>query len=207
MDNETLQVTYKQAKEDIEIIMSQVETLGSGDRKGRAAQIVLQSIEVLERRLGNQKIIKMFYIGNKNTQKFLPRMIYDIVQKYGTGEIKEDIARKNLNIALGEYIKVFKDEGIKTGEIGALFLKLSNQSGYTVWDKGKPITTSSEKGARRLEGRIAIIDEVLKEMGYSEGYKKYKEIVNKMPQTDFDKDKYREFLKRVDELAEERGVE
>lgn len=77
-------------------------------------------------------------------------------------------------------------------------------SGYVVWDKGKPVAASDEKEARRLEGRIAIIDQVLKEMGYEEGYAKYQEYVNEMMK-DL-KGKYMPFLKRVDELAEKIGV-
>ena len=75
---------------------------------------------------------------------------------------------------------------------------------YIVWDKGKPVTASDEKEARRLEGRTAIIDSVLKEMGYAEGYGKYNEYVAQMVKTDFPA--YMKFLKRVDELAGKKGV-
>ncbi len=75
---------------------------------------------------------------------------------------------------------------------------------YTTWDKGKPISTSNEKEAIRLSGRVAIIDKILKEMGYKEGYGKYQECINDMMK-DFS-GKYMPFLKRVDELAKENNV-
>lgn len=77
-------------------------------------------------------------------------------------------------------------------------------SGYVIWDNGKPVAASDSREARRLEGRTAIIDQVLKEMGYAEGYEKYPEYVNEMMK-DF-KGKYMPFVERVDELAKKQGV-
>ncbi|MCK4634338.1 MAG: hypothetical protein KAT37_00515 [Candidatus Aenigmarchaeota archaeon] len=73
----------------------------------------------------------------------------------------------------------------------------------TIFDKGKPIATSDEKEAKRLAGRTQVIDEVLKEIGYKDGYDKYEEYINDMTENDFPK--YLKFVKRVDELSEERG--
>ncbi len=77
-------------------------------------------------------------------------------------------------------------------------------TGYVIWDKGKPVAASDSREARRLEGRMGIIDQVLKEMGYSEGAAKYQEYVQEMMK-DF-KGKYTPFLERVDELAKKQGV-
>ena len=72
-----------------------------------------------------------------------------------------------------------------------------------IWDKGKPIATTDKKEAERLRKRIKIIDEVLKSMGYEEGYAKYQEYIEQMTSEGFDK--YVAFLQKVDELAKKRG--
>ncbi len=74
----------------------------------------------------------------------------------------------------------------------------------TIFEDGKPVATSNEEEAKRLTGRIAIIDEVLKEMGCPEGYAKYNIYIPEMVKQDFKK--YEEFMERVDRLAKERGV-
>lgn len=73
-----------------------------------------------------------------------------------------------------------------------------------VFDEGKPVGSTDEKESKRLEGRIKIIDEVLKDMGYKEGYNKYQEYLSQMVQEDFDR--YMTFLNRVDEMAKKQGV-
>ena len=80
----------------------------------------------------------------------------------------------------------------------------SQKPKMVVWDKGKPVATTDVQEKKRLEGRIAIIDKVLKEMGYPEGYAKYQEYIDKMVKKDFKK--YMTFLKKVDELSKECGV-
>jgi hypothetical protein len=74
--------------------------------------------------------------------------------------------------------------------------------GITFWGNGKPIATTDEKMAKRLEVSTKVIDKILKDMGYSEGYGKYSEYVNKMVQEDF-KGKYMPFLEKVDRLMKE----
>ena len=73
-----------------------------------------------------------------------------------------------------------------------------------IFDKGKPVATTDAQEAKRLEGRIAIIDKVLKEMGYSEGYARYQEYISEMMKKGFAE--YTAFIKKVDELAKECGV-
>jgi len=67
------------------------------------------------------------------------------------------------------------------------------------WKDGKPHSTNNEAEAKRLVGRALIIDRILKEMGYSEGWNNYAEIVNEMVATDFTK--YTDFVKRVQDEA------
>ena len=74
----------------------------------------------------------------------------------------------------------------------------------TIFDNGKPVATSDNKEAERLIGRIAIIDEVLKEMGYLEGYAKANIYIPEMVKKDFKE--YKKLTERVDKLAKERGV-
>ncbi|MEK6840001.1 MAG: hypothetical protein AABX72_03600 [Nanoarchaeota archaeon] len=70
-------------------------------------------------------------------------------------------------------------------------------------NSGKAVASSDKQEAVRLEGRVAIIDEVLKEIGYSEGYQNYTNYVQEMMK-DFS-GKYIPFLNRVEELAKKRG--
>ena len=80
----------------------------------------------------------------------------------------------------------------------------SKKPKMVIWDKGKPVATTDAQEKKRLEARIAIIDKVLKEMGFPEGYAKYQEYINEMAKKDFKK--YMGFLKKVDELAKEQSV-
>lgn len=73
-----------------------------------------------------------------------------------------------------------------------------------VFEDGKPVASSDKKEAERLTGRIAIIDKVLKEMGFSEGYARYNEYIQEMVSKDLKK--YFEFIERVNELAAKQGV-
>lgn len=72
-----------------------------------------------------------------------------------------------------------------------------------VFDKGNPVATNNKQEATRLKKRLEIIDRVLKEMGYNEGYANYQEIVEKMAREDFDK--YLKFLERIDEEVNKKG--
>ncbi len=75
---------------------------------------------------------------------------------------------------------------------------------YVLFNKNKPVATSNSEETKRLESRVEIIDKVLKEMGYKEGYTKYNDYIIEMMK-DF-KGKYMPFLERVDKLAKEYGV-
>ena len=80
-------------------------------------------------------------------------------------------------------------------------------SEFTVWDNGKPIAASSDKEAKRLTGRILIIDIVLKEMGYENGYENYQEYIKEMTSNGISK--FIEFNSKVDNLvakARKRGI-
>jgi len=73
-----------------------------------------------------------------------------------------------------------------------------------IFDNGKPVAASDKKEAERLTGKIAIIDKVLKEMGFPKGYENYNEYVQEMANKDFKK--YIKFLDKVDKLSKEQGI-
>ena len=75
-------------------------------------------------------------------------------------------------------------------------------SSFIVWKDGKPVSASNPKEAQRLQKRIKIIHEVLKDMGYK-NTDDYPTILAHMAQTDMGK--YIDFLKHVDKLAKERS--
>lgn len=105
-------ITKEQAQSDLEKIMSRFGTAGSGTEYDRAAQLVLQTIGVLERRLSNKPAIKMLYLENEEAKKLLPQTVYETAINYLDGRINEQSAREILEDAHQQYELVFKELGI-----------------------------------------------------------------------------------------------
>jgi hypothetical protein len=114
-------ITKDQAKADLEKVMSQFETVGAGTENDRAAQLVMQTLGVLERRLGNPTVIQMLYIDNPEASKLLPPTVYEVAQQYIAGTINEAQAREQLQDASRQYDEVFQEMGIKPQGSAALF--------------------------------------------------------------------------------------
>lgn len=114
-------ITKEQAKKDLETVMKQFGTVGAGSEKDRAAQLVMQTLGVLERRLGNPKIIKMLYLDNLSASKLLPETVYEVAQQYVRGSIDRAEAAKRLQEASRQYEKAFKEMGIKPQGSSMLF--------------------------------------------------------------------------------------
>ena len=115
-------ITKEQAKADLEKVMSQFGTIGAGNENDRAAQLVMQTLRVLERRLGDPTGIKMLYI-NPEASKLIPPTAYEVAQQYIGGTIDETQARERLQDALRQYGEVFQEMGIKPQRSAALFGK------------------------------------------------------------------------------------
>ena len=118
-------ITKEQAKADLKKFMQKYSTAGAGSENDRAAQLVTQTLGVLERRLGNPNVIKMLYIDNPEASKLIPQTVYEVAQQYISGEINEAQARESLQDASRQYEKVFQEMGINPQESNALF---SNQN-------------------------------------------------------------------------------
>lgn len=105
-------ITREQARTDLEKVMARFETLGPGTENDRAAQLVMQTIGVLERRLGSPEVIKMLYMDNPEAAELLPPTVYEVAQGYIDGSIDEDTARAQLQDASKRYAEVFQEMGI-----------------------------------------------------------------------------------------------
>ena len=116
-------ITKEQAKADLEKVMQQFATLGAGSANDRAAQLVMQTLEVLESRLENPAVIKMLYIDNPEASKLIPQTVYEVAQQYVNGNIDESKARESLQDALRQYGKVFQEMGINPQGSAVLFVK------------------------------------------------------------------------------------
>jgi hypothetical protein len=119
-----MEITKEQAKEDLKKVMEKFGTLGAGNEKDRAAQLVMQTLGVLERRLRNTAAIKMLYIDNSEAAKLLPQTVYEVAKQYIDGKIDEAQARENLQDASKQYYEVFREMGINPQGSDALFSKL-----------------------------------------------------------------------------------
>jgi len=107
-----MKITKEKAKADLEKVMEQFGTVGAGTENDRAAQLVMQTIGVLERRLGKPQIIKMLYLDNAEASKLLPPTVYEVAQEYVSGTINENEARERLKDASTQYGNVFEEMGI-----------------------------------------------------------------------------------------------
>lgn len=111
------------AREDIEKALSVFRTLGGGTDIDRAAQIVLQSLQVLSHRLDNPTVLKILYLDNPGATRILPRLATDTVAKLCSGEITSDKAQKIIDEAISQYVRVFEEMGVKPATISVLFSK------------------------------------------------------------------------------------
>ena len=116
-----LGITPEVARADIEKMLAVFATLGQGNDIDRAAQMVLQSLQVLNRRLDNQGLLKILYLNNPNTAGMLPRVATDTVTKLCSGEITPDKAREIIDGSITLYVGVFEAMGVKPATISVLF--------------------------------------------------------------------------------------
>ena len=116
-------ITYEKAKEDIERYMERIPTMGPGTEKDRAAQLVLQTMDVLESRLDDPKQINLLYFKITDSSKILPSEVYNLAKDYAQGKIDEKTARQNLDSIKNQYKEVFKKMDIKPQSPKILFHK------------------------------------------------------------------------------------
>jgi hypothetical protein len=116
-------ITYETAKKDIKDFMKRISTVGAGTETDRASQMILQSMDVLEDRLGDPKQINFLYFKIMDSSKALPSEVYNLVKDYDQGKIDEKTARQNLGNIKMQYEEVFKKMGIKPQSPKILFHK------------------------------------------------------------------------------------
>lgn len=116
-------ITKEQAKADLERVMGTYGTLGPGSELDRAAQLVMQPIGVLERRLDRKSLIRGIYFDMQDSSKLLPPAVYDVAKEYVEGKIEESVARQRLQEIEVQYEEVFRDMGLSPQVSKALFGK------------------------------------------------------------------------------------
>lgn len=116
-------ITKEQARADVEKVMQEFKTVGYGTESDRVAQLVMQTLGVLERRLGKRTAIKMLYIDNPDASRTLPPIVYETARQYIDGSINEAQARDILQDASRQYGAVFQEMGINFQESAVIFKK------------------------------------------------------------------------------------
>ncbi len=116
-----MEVTYDAAKKDLEKCLGQFKTLGAGSEQDRAAQLVLQTVQVLQNRLDSTGIIKMLYLDNPEAKELLPETVYNVATQYVNGEISKEEAHSTLTSAQEQYQKLYSEMMITPSESNVLF--------------------------------------------------------------------------------------
>lgn len=90
---------------------------------------------------------------------------------------------------------IIEKVGLKTGS------QFLNKYKAIFWVKGKPIATDSHE-QERLDGRIKVIVQVLREMGYDASEDSWSEILTKIGGTD----SYWKFLDKFRTICAKQGI-
>jgi hypothetical protein len=106
-----MDITPETARADLEKVLGTFTTFGPGTPQERAAQLVLQTMGVLRRRLSSPSVIKMLYIDNPEARTMLPGAVVVVAESYIAGTITQEQASTQLENAEQEYRKVFSSLG------------------------------------------------------------------------------------------------
>ena len=126
-------ITKEKAKSDLEGIIAVVGTDGVGSVIDRAAQFVMQMIDVLEKRLGNPDMIDSLYVSGPAAAialRVLPETIQGIAQDYVDGTYDERTTRVRLHEVKLSYLDVLEERGMtlqKVTELKGMYFR-----GYSV---------------------------------------------------------------------------
>ncbi len=119
---EVPEITPETAREDIRKVMMTFDSIGPGNERDRAAQLVLQSVEILMRRLDKPRVLEILYT-DEEAVRLLPESIKQVVQDLIKGEITPDAASERLAKILQLYREVFKEMGFIPQVSQALLFK------------------------------------------------------------------------------------
>ncbi len=117
-----MKITQEIAKQDLEKMLGSFSTIGSGSEQDRAAQLILQTLGVLQRRLGSPDMIKTLYLENPDAKNIIPETVYNMAEQYVDGKINQEEATAKLNEASEQYKKVFAEAGLNPSQSKALFM-------------------------------------------------------------------------------------
>lgn len=117
------EIDQELVKSDLERASSQFETQGGGSDQDRAAQMVVQSLQVLRNRVGKNGVLKLVYFDNPKAIDLLPGVAMDVVEGLRDGKINGEEAERILDEAMPKYVKVFGELGIKPESISVLWQK------------------------------------------------------------------------------------
>jgi len=107
-----VEITPEIAKKDLEKIMGRISTIGEGSTQDMAAQLILQTVGVLSRRLDDSFTLKLCYLDAEDAKEWIPGIVYDVASKLVAGEINQDRAYELLTEAEKQYTQIFKDAGL-----------------------------------------------------------------------------------------------
>ena len=116
-------ITPEVARSDIEKVLKEMDTVGTGSDLDRAAQMILQTMSVVKNRLDNPEILKILYLDNPGASKLLPDIVLNTVKGVSNGDITPDEAKNIIDQAVPEYIDVFKSLGVTPQSSQAFFSK------------------------------------------------------------------------------------
>jgi hypothetical protein len=103
------EITTEKVKSDISKMLTLFGTFGKGSEQDRSAQLILQSIDVLSRRLDDVVILKMLYLDNSEASKLLPETVLQIATDFIEGKINQTEAKKNLEKIKSIYQEAFQE--------------------------------------------------------------------------------------------------
>lgn len=117
------EITTEKVKSDISKMLTLFGTFGKGSEQDRSAQLILQSIDVLSRRLDDVVILKMLYLDNSEASKLLPETVLQIATDFIEGKINQTEAKKNLEKIKSIYQEAFQEMWINPVNIDMLNVK------------------------------------------------------------------------------------
>lgn len=120
---EGIKITVEDAKNQLMIVAGNFNTLGEGRAIDRLAQLVLQPLQVLQRRLDNKDIIKMLYLDNSEAKKVIPSYILDTLQDLCENRISRNEAKYQVSVAIQLYQRAFVKMEISPQVSKMLFVK------------------------------------------------------------------------------------
>lgn len=117
------EIAREVAQRDLDKARSQFETAGQGSELDRAAQMVIQSMQVLRNRVDKPSVLKLLYFDKPGAGDLLPGVALEVVEGLRSGKITSDDAKEIIDEAIPAYIEAFGEMGLKPENISALYGK------------------------------------------------------------------------------------